>query len=364
MANVTMVVTTAGLNALSAKIGAGQAFVLDRIKLGIGQYTPAVGATDVVTPFSPVREFASLSGSVSGNQVSFEFQDEGDAAYDVGEIGVFSGTTLFAIASQLPASGFVFSKSMDTPLLVSIHNVWSDVGSISSITFSSSPHATAATYSVMGLVKLSTDDKADIGTGDEVITNSVLKHITDNLIIGGSVTAAQLPTVPVSKGGTGATSVAGARANLGLGTGTALNVGTGPGNLAVLGSNSKFSISLIPSLPASIIGSGILAIGRLPTISVSKGGTGATSATGARSNLGLGSAATRNAGTGSGNVPTLNSNGQLSAAHIPDLSANKVTSGRLGFNRMPSNVRIITSGTADPNDNDGQPNGSLYVQRS
>ncbi|MGI9304143.1 MAG: hypothetical protein ACR2RB_15785 [Gammaproteobacteria bacterium] len=50
---------------------------------------------------------------------------------------------------------------------------------------------------------------------------------------------------------------------------------------------------------------------------ISRGGTGATSATGARTNLGLGTASTRDTGTQEGNVPLIGAGNQLDAALIP-----------------------------------------------
>lgn len=64
---------------------------------------------------------------------------------------------------------------------------------------------------------------------------------------------------------------------------------------------------------AARVVSGVLNIARIPTIPVNRGGTGATSASGARNNLGLGSMALRNlVGTGTGNPSNnLGSNGDL-----------------------------------------------------
>ena len=55
--------------------------------------------------------------------------------------------------------------------------------------------------------------------------------------------------------------------------------------------SGTFATARIPNLPASIITSGTLGTAILPTVPVAKGGTGATTAAAARTNLGLGSAA-------------------------------------------------------------------------
>lgn len=75
--------------------------------------------------------------------------------------------------------------------------------------------------------------------------------------------------VPVSNGGTGATSAANARTNLGI---TPENIGA---------ADEEHTHS------ASDITSGTMSINRLPTITVAKGGTGATTAAQARVNLGV-----------------------------------------------------------------------------
>lgn len=75
--------------------------------------------------------------------------------------------------------------------------------------------------------------------------------------------------VPVSNGGTGATSATNARTNLGI----------TPENIGAADENHKHS--------AADITSGTMSVSRLPTITVAKGGTGATTAAQARVNLGV-----------------------------------------------------------------------------
>ena len=133
--SLELTLTDAGLTALAAAITAGTDFTIDSVEVGEGQYTPTSSATALDTPFSPVRVFTDPAGFVDENRMAFNFEDNGADAYDVGEIGVFSGTTLFAIGSQPSADGFIFSKAADTDLLVSVHTVVSGVADISAITF-------------------------------------------------------------------------------------------------------------------------------------------------------------------------------------------------------------------------------------
>ena len=156
MATINMVVTTAGLAALASAVQAGNAFEIDSVQIGTGQYTPTSAATALVTPFSPPRTFMNPSGNVQGSTASFGFTDDGGDAYNVGEVGVFSGATLFAIASRPTAGGFLFAKQVTAPLLVSVHSVWSGVTNISSITFADAPAVTQATTGAPGIVELAT----------------------------------------------------------------------------------------------------------------------------------------------------------------------------------------------------------------
>ena len=76
-------------------------------------------------------------------------------------------------------------------------------------------------------------------------------------------------TLPITRGGTGATSAANARTNLGI----------IPENIGAADKEHTHS--------AADITSGTMSVSRLPTITVAKGGTGATTAAQARVNLGV-----------------------------------------------------------------------------
>ena len=102
---------------------------------------------------------------------------------------------------------------------------------------------------------------------------SVLKNrgatVSTNASSDDLVAAINSEVVPVTNGGTGATSAASARTNLGI----------TPENIGAAEEDHKHS--------AADITSGTMSASRLPTITVAKGGTGATTAAQARVNLGV-----------------------------------------------------------------------------
>ena len=146
------------------------------------------------------------------------------------------------------------------------------------------------------------DGSADVSLAEIGAAEASHNHGAGD-INSGTLDANRLPTVPVNKGGTGATTAANARTNLG----------------AAAASHNH---------AAGDINSGTLDSGRLPTVPVSKGGTGATTAANARTNLGAAAASHTH---GAADIAS----GTLSADRIPSLAASKIGSGTLDAARIP-----------------------------
>ena len=165
-----VIVTTAG----QALIAGAQAFVIDKIALGSGQRTPD-GTETSITPLSPAEEDTNPTGSREGNDtLSFKYQDtritQGaipGSAYDVGEIGLFSGSTLVFYASQPAADGFLFQKAATAPLLVTFRIQFATTN-VTQVSFSGGDFAgiNQASELARGTLEIATEAEAVAGADD------------------------------------------------------------------------------------------------------------------------------------------------------------------------------------------------------
>ena len=186
---------------------------------------------------------------------------------------------------------------------------------------------------------ISADNLNDIVNAiDALVTavNSLLSSVGDNTSLGNVATE---DVLPVSKGGTGSTTVAGARNALGLGKTTGslpiANGGTGASTAATARTNlGAASEDHSHSLSDADI------TGVLP---VKKGGTGGTTQASARTGLGLGAASTRNVDTS----PTAGSTDLLTSGGAYSSFANKQNK--------------ILRGTGNPS---GGRDGDVYIKYS
>lgn len=111
----------------------------------------------------------------------------------------------------------------------------------------------------------------------------------------GNITPGITGTLTVAHGGTGATSAADARTNLGI---TAANIGALPSGGTAASANKlatgrTIRTNLGSTSTATFDGTANVTPGVTGTLPIANGGTGATTAANARSNLGIGSSATK-----------------------------------------------------------------------
>lgn len=156
-----------------------------------------------------------------------------------------------------------------------------------------------------------TDNSTDV-----TLANTNYLTITGQEITGG--------TVPVASGGTGATTATVARANLGV---------------DASGTDNSTNVTLANTNYLTITGQEITG----GTVPVGSGGTGATDATNARTNLGLGTSATLDHGTSAGNLVRLD----LTTSKLPAVDGSLLTnlpSGASALNDL-SDVVINSAGS-------------------
>ncbi|WP_148245061.1 hypothetical protein [Enterobacter asburiae] len=146
-------------------------------------------------------------------------------------------------------------------------------------------------------------------------TSGVFLYVTDSGNWGVQDSVGNALPLPIAGGGTGANTLTGARVNLGV---------------AQFGVSGSVTAMSSPDSSRSVIidNAGTwgaqTSTGTVIALPVARGGTGATDATTARTNLGLGTAAIKNVGVGTG--------------QIPDMSAFPYSAVTKGYTKLPNGL--------------------------
>lgn len=174
---------------------------------------------------------------------------------------------------------------------------------------------TGATTAEAARTALGVDASGTDNSTNVTLANTNYLSITGQEITGG--------TVPVASGGTGATTAAVARANLGV---------------DASGTDNSTNVTLANTNYLTITGQEITG----GTVPVASGGTGATDATNARTNLGLGTSATLDHGTSAGNLVRLDP----TTSKLPAVDGSLLTNLPSGASALNDLSDVVISNSA------------------
>ena len=169
-----MVLTAGGLALEAAAKVNSTTPILDRIKLGEAMYTPTGMETDITTPFSPVREFVNPSGTARGDDFQVVLIDESSDDYQGGEMGVFSGSTLFAISSD--PNNPIINKVAANPLVFRLAGRYSGAN-LTQVTFMTVDPSPMGSDGIAGLWRGADAAAVTARTPNQVLTTDRLDQI-------------------------------------------------------------------------------------------------------------------------------------------------------------------------------------------
>jgi hypothetical protein len=339
-------IAAADLSSMSATNGQilkynGTAWVAAADDVG-GGATPTLANGQILIGNGTTNSAAALSGdatlaagviTIGTNAVtSLKIDDGTITAADLSNMGASAGQVMqYNGTAWVPATGSGLSSTLNNGNIF----VGNATNVATGVTLSGD-----ATISNTGALTLtnSSSTRTNLGLGSLATASAVTSsEITDATITAadlgvGSVNLASTDvtgTLPLTLGGTGATTAAGARTSLGL------------GSLATLSAVTSTEIT-DATITSADLGTGSVDLATTDvtgTLPLTNGGTGATTATAARTNLGLGSLATLSAvstteitdgtiatadlaaGSVSGGLGGVIADGTINAADISTMSA-------------------------------------------
>lgn len=166
MPALNFIITNAGLDLLS-QVGTIGPVTLTKVAIGSAGYTPTAAATALTTQ---IKQITPEGSSVpSTGMIHITASDKSTDAYTVKEIGLYAGTTLFAIYSQTAA---ILTKASGNVALFSIDLALTNVPAGSVTIGNASFEYPPATETVKGVAEIATQAEVNTGDDDERIVTS------------------------------------------------------------------------------------------------------------------------------------------------------------------------------------------------
>lgn len=161
---MTLIATAAGLALQAQNLSAGTMSQIDKIKAGSGSQAPAASLTDILTPFSPVKEIDNPSGDVDAARMSVRYIDESPASgYTINEYGYFAGSTMVAYEGDASGLGEVVTAGqlfIHEAVIIFANN------SLSTFTFASPSNAPDWSTVTAGKVRRATQAEETAGSSE------------------------------------------------------------------------------------------------------------------------------------------------------------------------------------------------------
>ena len=348
-ADITALTNAAGIQIGSPTLGAQGAGTINATGLFINGVGVGTGSGSVTSVAATVPSFLSVTGSpittsgtlaisLSGTALPVANGGTGQTSYTDGQllIGNSTGNTLTK-ATLTAGSGISITNSAGGITITStagggtVTSVAAS-GGTTGLSFTGSPVTTSGTFTLAGTLAIASGGTGATSASGARLTLGAAGSGANSDIT--SLTGLSTP-LSISQGGTGANDAATARSNLGAGTVTSVG-GTG----SVNGITLTGTVTTAGSLTLGGTLSGVSLTSQVTgTLPVANGGTNATTASGARTALGLVIGTDIPSPTGSGASGTWGINVSGNAA-----TATSATNATNAANLVTSNFSIVESG--------------------
>jgi hypothetical protein len=257
--------------------------------------------------FNGIKLNATDTASASGSKL-IDLQINGASKFTVGKTGAVIATGIV----ESTVGGFRFPDGTTQTTKATVNSV-SGTGSVNGITLTGSV-TNSGSLTLGGTLG---------NIANSQLTNSAITINGTSTPLGGSISVGTVTSVAALTLGTSGTDLASSVANGATTPVITLNVPTASAtNRGALSSadwstfNAKQAALVSGTNIKTVGGASLLGSGDVGTIGLAYGGTGATTASGARTALGLGTAAVLNAGVANG-VATLDGSGTVPTSQLP-----------------------------------------------